>query len=55
MITITLIMRCPDHPGYTGTRRRLTPMCWGCEDIYNLRHPENVYDAEVTIEEVHSA
>ena len=58
MITITLTMRCPDHPGYTGARtnNRIDGRgnwCGACYDIHAIRHPDS-YEAEITIQEVNS-
>jgi hypothetical protein len=59
MITITLTLRCPDHPEYTGARRRRedAEWCGACIDIYLLRHPsskDSYLDVEITVKEVNT-
>ena len=54
MITVTLTAECPDHPEYLGVRRRRTnaSWCYGCDSVYEVRHPADVFEANVTLKEV---
>ncbi len=41
-ITVTITAFCEDHPRYQGGGRQgRKETCWGCDDLYNLRHPED--------------
>lgn len=39
-VTISITIECAGHPKYKGARKASTG-CWGCSDIYELRHPSD--------------
>ena len=52
-VTISLTVSCKEHPEYEGARRRdkRNDYCWGCSDVYNIRHPLGLV-LDATIEKV---
>ncbi len=54
-VTITITVSCKKHPKYQGARERIGT-CWGCADVWFLRHPDNLIpDCQIEKVEVHSA